>query len=63
MNLLNSVMELEETAQEIYNDSDSFLQVEVGEQSLSPVKPMDLPSTTVVCPQGSVRLDVFCGRY
>ena len=56
-------MDLEKTAQEIYNDSMSFLQVEVGEQSLSPVQPVNLPSTTVVCPQGSIRLDVFCGRF
>ena len=62
LKLMKSVNDLEKTAQEIYNNSVKFLQVTIGGKSLSPLQTMPLPITTVVCPPGSVKLDIFCGN-
>ena len=62
MKLLNNIKDLEKTAQEIFNYSANFLQVTVGGKNYKPLQTMPTPVTTVICPKGSVKLDIFCSK-
>ena len=62
LKLLSQVSELEKTAQEIYNNSGQFFLVTVGGRQLNILSKLPLPVSTVVCPVGSIKLDIFCGK-
>lgn len=57
-------MELEKTAQKLANESETFFQVTLDDRDHTVARGTDGLSydTSVRCPSGSVRLEMFCGR-
>ena len=62
---MKQTLELEKTAQQIFNNSVDFFSVMVDgvKHTHATVTSGLLVTPTVQCPSGTIKLDVFCGNY
>lgn len=61
-NLINQTHQLDTSAKKILNNSAVFFLVEVGGVNYTISSSKLIYNPVVKCPQGSVRLDIFCGK-
>ena len=53
---------LDETIQDIYQDSKNLFGITLPDQSVLPTPDLSRPDTTIICPEGTIQLDYFCGK-